>query len=151
MHQLNNKNSAKLKKEIKSTMAKINHFVMGTKVMALDNIEVKKGFLGLSTKLIYKPTNSEVKIKENEYSAEDGKKLETILASKPEDVADAISKHPVSVKELGNARLEACVSSDRQFAAAMLLSFKNLSYTPVTDLRVYEGKAAEAFAKLFKL
>lgn len=61
MHQLNNKNSAKLKKEIKSTMAKINHFVMGTKVMALDNIEVKKGFLGLSTKLIYKPTNSEVK------------------------------------------------------------------------------------------
>ena len=104
-------------------MAKINHFVMGTKVMALDNIEVKKGFLGLSTKLIYKPTNSEVKIKENEYSAEDGKKLETILASKPED----------------------------QFAAAMLLSFKDLSYTPVTDLRVYEGKAAEAFAKLFKL
>ena len=80
-----------------------------------------------------------------------GKKLETILASKPEDMADAISKHPVSVKELGNARLEACVSSDRQFAAAMLLSFKNLSYTPVTDLRVYEGKAAEAFAKLFKL
>lgn len=55
------------------------------------------------------------------------------------------------MKELGNARLEACVSSDRQFAAAMLLSFKNLSYTPVTDLRVYEGKAAEAFAKLFKL
>ena len=68
MHQLKNKNSAKLKKEIKSIMAKINHFVMGTKVMALDNIEVKKGFLGLSTKLIYKPTNSEVKIKDNEYS-----------------------------------------------------------------------------------
>lgn len=131
-------------------MAKINHLVMGAKVMALNEIEVKKGFLGLSTKLIYKPTNSEVKIKENEYSAEDGKKLETILASKPEDMADAIGKHPVSVKELGNARLEACVSSDRQFAAAMLLSFKDLSYTPVTDLRVYEGKAAEAFAKLFK-
>lgn len=131
-------------------MAKINHLVMGAKVMALNEIEVKKGFLGLSTKLIYKPTNSEVKIKENEYSAKDGKKLETILASKPEDMADAISKHPVSVKELGNARLEACVSSDRQFAAAMLLSFKDLSYTPVTDLRVYEGKAAEAFAKLFK-
>lgn len=151
MHQLKNKNSAKLKKEIKSTMAKINHFVMGTKVMALDNIEVKKGFLGLSTKLIYKPTNSEVKIKENEYSAEDGKKLETILASKPENLDDAIRKNPVSVKELGNARLEACVSNDHQFAAAMLLSFKDLSYTPVTGLHVYEGKAAEAFTKLFKL
>lgn len=132
-------------------MAKINHFVMGAKVLALDNIEVKKGFLGLSTKLIYKPTNSEVKVRENEYSAEDGKKLETILSSNPENLDEAISKHPVSVKELGNARLEACVSSDHQFAAAMLLSFKDLSYTPVTDFRVFEGKAAETFAKLFKL
>lgn len=124
---------------------------MGAKVMALNEIEVKKSFLGLSTKLIYKPTNSEVKIKENEYSAEDGKKLENILASKPENLDDAIRKNPVSVKELGNARLEACVSNDHQFAAAMLLCFKDLSYTPVTGLHVYEGKAAEAFTKLFKL
>lgn len=132
-------------------MAKINHLVMGAKVMALNNIEVKKGFLGLGTKLIYKPTDSVVKIKENEYSAEDGKKLETILAAKPENLDDTISKNPVYVKELGNARLEACVSSDHQFAAVMLLSFKDLSYSPVTGMHVYEGKAAEAFAKLFKL
>lgn len=132
-------------------MAKINHFVMGAQVMALDTVEVKKGFLGLSTKLIYKPTNSEVKIKEHEYSAEDGKKLENILASKPENLEDAIRKNQVSEKDLGNARLEACVSSDNQFAAAMLLSFQGLSYKPVTGLRVYEGKAAETFAKLFKL
>ena len=142
--------NASIKNKKIAKMAKINHLVMGAKIMALDNIEVKKGFLGLSTKLIYKPTNSEIKIKENEYSAEDGKKLETILASTPENLDDAIRKNPVSVKELGNARLEACVSRDHQFAAAMLLSFKDLSYTPITDLRVYEGKTAEAFAKLFK-
>ena len=132
-------------------MAKINHFVMGAQVMALDTVEVKKGFLGFGTKLIYKPTNSEVKMKETEYSAEDGKKLENILASNPENLDDAIRKYPVSEKELGNARLEACVSSDHQFAAAMLLSFQGLSYKPVTGLCVYEGKAAETFAKLFKL
>jgi hypothetical protein len=132
-------------------MAKINHLVMGVKVMALDTIEVKKGFLGFGTKLIYKPTNSEVTIKENEYSAEDGKKLESILAAKPENLEDAISKYPVTVKELGNARLEACVSDDHQFGAAMLLSYQGLSYKPVSGLCVYEGKAAEAFAKLFKL
>lgn len=124
---------------------------MGAAVMALDKIQVKKSFLGFSTKLFYKPTNSEVKIKENEYSAEDGKKLENILASTPENLDDAIKKNPVSVKELGNARLEACVSNDHQFAAAMLLSFKDLAYTPVTKLHVYEGKAAESFARLFKL
>lgn len=132
-------------------MAKINHFVMGAEVMALNTIEVKKGFLGFGTKLVYKPTNSDVQIKENEYSAEDGKKLETILTAKPENLDDAICKYPVSVKELGNARLEACISSDRQFAAAMLLSFQGLSYKPVTGLCVYEGKAAESFANLFKL
>ena len=52
-------------------MAKINHLEMGANVMALNDIEVKKGFLGLSCKLIYKPTNSVIKIKEKEYSAED--------------------------------------------------------------------------------
>ena len=65
-------------------MAKINHLEMGADVMALNDIEVKKGFLGLSCKLIYKPTNSVIKIKEKEYSAEDGKKLGNILSAAPD-------------------------------------------------------------------
>ena len=60
-------------------MAKINHLEMGADVLALQDVQVKKGFMGLTVKLIYQPTNSVIKIKEKEYSTEDGRKLENIL------------------------------------------------------------------------
>ena len=44
-------------------MAKINHLDMGAEVLALDDVQVKKGFMGLTIKLIYKPTNSAIKIR----------------------------------------------------------------------------------------
>ena len=59
-------------------MAKINHLEMGADVLALQDVQVKKGFMGLTVKLIYQPTNSVIKIKEKEYSVEDGRKLETV-------------------------------------------------------------------------
>lgn len=130
-------------------MSKINHLEMGAEVMALEDIEVKKSFFGLSTKLIYKPTNSVVKVKENEYTAEDGKKLANILATEPENIEEAIQKFPISSIGIGNVKLEACISDDNQFAAVQLLNFKDFDYKPVSEVKVYTGKAAAAFAKLF--
>ena len=130
-------------------MAKINHLEMTENLMTLNDIEVKKGFMGWSIKLIYKPTNSVLKVKEQEYTVEDGKKLASILSSAPENVEAAISKFPVSAVGMGNMKLEACISQDGQFVAAQLLSFKDFSYQPVTEMKVYIGKTAEAFAKLF--
>lgn len=130
-------------------MAKINHLEMGAEVMALEDIEVKKTFFGMSLKLIYKPTQSIVKVKENEYSAEDGRKLENILNTEPENVEEAIRKFPVSAIGMGNMKMEACISDDHQFAAIQLLAFKDFDYKPVTEMKVYTGKAAAAIAKLF--
>ena len=130
-------------------MAKINHLEMTENLMTLNDIEVKKGFMGWSIKLIYNPTNSVLKVKEQEYTVEDGKKLASILSSAPENVEAAISKFPVSAVGMGNMKLEACISQDGQFVAAQLLSFKDFSYQPVTEMKVYTGKTAEAFAKLF--
>lgn len=50
---------------------------------------------------------------------------------------------------MGNMRLDTCISKDRQFVGAQLLRFVDFSYKPVTDMVVYEGKTAEAFAELF--
>ena len=44
-------------------MAKINHLEMGADVLALQDVQVKKGFINLTVKLIYQPTNSVIKIK----------------------------------------------------------------------------------------
>ncbi|HBF06033.1 MAG TPA: hypothetical protein DDW28_08065 [Prevotella sp.] len=130
-------------------MAKIQHMEMGATVMSLDEIKVKKGFLGLSVKLVYMPTNSAIKVKENEYSAEDGRRLENILFTEPENVEEAISKNPVSAIGMGNVKLEACISEDHEFAAVQLLSFKDFDYKPVSEVHIYKGRAAEAIAKLF--
>lgn len=130
-------------------MSKINHLEMGAEVMALEEITVKKIFLGMGVKLIYTPTQSIVKVKEKEYSADDGRKLENILETEPEKVEEAIQKFPVSAISMGNVKLEACISEDHQFAAVQLLSFKDFDYKPVSEVKVYAGKAAAAIAQLF--
>ena len=130
-------------------MAKIFHLDMGAEVLALDDVQVKKGFMGLTIKLIYKPTNSAIKIKEKEYSAEDGKKLISILNSAPSEVESSIKKFPVSSISMGNMKLQACLSDDHQFVATQLLAFKDVGYQPVTEMVTYTGKTAEVFAQLF--
>ena len=130
-------------------MAKINHIEMGEDVMALNDVQVKKGFMGWSVKLIYKPTQSKIQIKEKEYTAEDGKKLENILTAAPAEVETAISKFPVSAISMGNFKLQACLSDDSQFAALQLLVYKDFGYKPVTEMKVYTGRTAEVFSRLF--
>lgn len=130
-------------------MAKINHIEMGEDVMALNDVQVKKGFMGWSVKLIYKPTQSKIQIKEKEYTAEDGKKLQNILTAAPAEVETAISKFPVSAISMGNFKLQACLSDDSQFAALQLLAYKDFGYKPVTDMKVYTGRTAEVFSRQF--
>lgn len=122
---------------------------MGEDVMALNDVQVKKGFMGWSVKLIYKPTQSKIQIKEKEYTAKDGKKLQNILTAAPAEVETAISKFPVSAISMGNFKLQACLSDDSQFAALQLLAYKDFGYKPVTDMKVYTGRTAEVFSRLF--
>lgn len=122
---------------------------MGEDVMALNDVQVKKGFMGWNVKLIYKPTQSKIKIKEKEYTAEDGKKLQNILTAAPAEVETAISKFPVSAISMGYFKLQACLSDDSQFAALQLLAYKDFGYKPVTDMKVYTGRTAEVFSRLF--
>lgn len=122
---------------------------MGEDVMALNDVQVKKGFMGWSVKLIYKPTQSKIQIKEKENTAEDGKKLENILTAAPAEVETAISKFPVSAISMGNFKLQACLSDDSQFAALQLLAYKDFGYKPVTEMKVYTGRTAEVFSRLF--
>ena len=81
--------------------------------------------------------------------SEDGRKLENILSAAPKDVETAISNFPVSAISMGNMKLQACISDDHQFVATQLLAFKDFGYKPVTEMKTYTGKTAEAFAQLF--
>lgn len=130
-------------------MASIEHLEMSAALAALPEISVKKSFFGLKTDVIYIPTGSSVKVKINEYTTEMGDKLETILKANPDNVASMITKSNIEKANLGNVRLEACISDDKQFAAVQLLRFSQLNYAPSTPMVVLTGAAAEAIATLF--
>ena len=77
------------------------------------------------------------------------KQLENILTAAPAEVETAISKFPVSAISMGNFKLQACLSDDSQFAALQLLAYKDFGYKPVTEMKVYTGRTAEVFSRLF--
>lgn len=130
-------------------MSNINHLEMAAELTALPEITVKKSMFGLSTSVIYAPTNSKITTRQNEYSAESGERLEKILEAAPESVPGMIEKTKIQPASLGNIRLDICLSQDHQFAAVQLLRFADFTYHPLTDMKVYKGKAAEAIASLY--
>ena len=118
-------------------------------VKNLPQIKFKKTCFGLSTQVVYLPTKSIVKAKQNEYSVENGTRLEKILKADEATAMEMLSKKPLKPSSMGNMRLDACISNDHQFAAVQLLRFTDFNYQPVTNVVVYEGKTAEAIAELF--
>ena len=48
---------------------------------------------------------------------------------------------------MGNARLDICVSKDRQFIALQLFNYYDLMFHPITDPKIIEGQDAELIAK----
>lgn len=131
-------------------MANIKHLEMCENVKNLPQIEIKKTCFGLSTQVIYSPTKSKVKAKQNEYSVENGTRLEKILNADETTAMEMLQKKQLKPSSMGNIRLDACISNDHQFAAVQLLRFIDFNYQPFTDVVVYEGKTAEAIADLFE-
>ena len=121
---------------------------MAEAVFALKNIEVKKSFF--STKVIYVPTQSAVKAFTAEYSAENGALLKSILNATDQELKDKLAATgKIEVANVGNIRLEACQSMDKQFIALQMFRFSELMYVADTKMKVFEGKDAEAVAVLF--
>ena len=118
-------------------MASINHLEMCDQLKALPEIEIKKTCFGLFTQAVYKPSQSVIKVNQNEYSVEVGGQLEKLLNGGNNTIMEQRNKGKKYSR------------SDRQFVGAQLLRFVDFSYKPVTDMMVYEGKTAEAFAELF--
>lgn len=116
-------------------------------------IETRKTFFGLSTAVVYKPTQSRLSGHTFDFDAENGKKVKRLF-----DVADAdwvaevgrVGAIPVT-KAMGNVLLEVAVSADRKFAAAQVLQYSDLSYQPVGKPRFFEGPNAEALCRLLGL
>jgi hypothetical protein len=120
---------------------------MAAALSAYQHIEIKKSLF--STKVVYTPTQSQVKAIILEYTPTEGERVERLLDMPLDKMADDIQQKGKPVAGVnGNFRLELCLSDDRQFCAVQLLRFANFQYKPVFEPRFYEGKDAEAVAQL---
>lgn len=130
-------------------MASFYKMGMAEALSANNHIAINRSFFGLRQTVKYTPTQSTVNLYAEDFSADDGAKLERLLELAPSQLEKEVKAHgkPGSVP-LGPYRLEACVSEDRQFCALQLFHFVDFSYTPSTDPKFYEGKDAEQAAAI---
>ena len=130
-------------------MANIKKLEMGKAVSALPYINIEKSFFGLKQTIVYKPTNSEVQIAQYEYAADNGTMIQKLLNTKPSEAAELAEKVSMLDKSpMGNFRLDACVSADKQFVALQLFQYSNLMFHPATDVKVYQGEDAKLMASI---
>lgn len=123
---------------------------MASAVLGNDKLEIKKSLFGLKTKIIYKPTQSPVRILKSECTSLTGTHIERLLNAEPDNLEDQVSAlgryHSIAV---GQYILEALLSDDRQFAMLRLYHFQEMRFLPVTNAKVFEGKQAEIISRIF--
>lgn len=130
-------------------MAKIKNLEMAEAVSSHPSINIRHSFFGLCQSVTYEPSGSPVKIVVQDYSADNGERLEKLLNLPLDRLKSEIeAKGKPASTAIGNYRLEACLSQDHRFCALQLLRFADFRYTPVTKPRFYEGEAAEILVKL---
>ena len=128
-------------------MSSIKNLEMAAALSAYQHIEIKKSLF--STKVVYTPTQSQVKVYILEYSPTEGERVERLLGMPLDKMAaDIQQKGKPAAGANGNFRLELCLSDDRQFCALQLFRFGDFQYKPVFEPRFYEGKDVEAIALL---
>ena len=130
-------------------MANIKNLQMWNSICDNSRISVKSSMFGLKTTAIYLPTHSTIKAETLEYSPETGDKLKRIIESPKDQLDKAIGLFRPQPTVNGNYMLEKLSSQDGQFVALQLLQFQQLSYEPVTEVLIFEGKDAEVVNKLF--
>ena len=128
-------------------MSSIKHLEMAAALSAYTHIEIKKSLF--STKAIYTPTQSQVKVYILEYNPTEGEHLERLLEMPFDKMAvDIVQKGKPVVGVNGNFRLELCLSDDHQFCAYQLFRYGEFRYNPVFEPRFCEGTDVEFITQL---
>ena len=128
-------------------MPSIKNLEMAAAVSAYSNITIKKSFF--STKAVYTPTQSPVKVIIQDYSPSEGDRLEQLLNMPLDKMLTEIQQNgkPASA-QIGHYRLEVCLSDDRQFCAMQLFRFVDFKNNAVLAPRFYEGEDAEKMSQI---
>ena len=128
-------------------MSSIKNLEMAAALFAYPYITIKKSLF--STKAVYSPTQSQIKVIILEYSSSEGERVERLLTMPLDKMADnSVQKGKPEAGANDNFRLELCLSDDHQFCALQLFRFVDFLYHPVFEPRFYKDKDVETIALL---
>ncbi len=125
-------------------MASYKHMEMAQSLSNDSRIEIRKGFLGLSTTLFYTPTGAKINLKVNEYAADMEKRLTKLLQKDGGEWRLEVENGKLPTVPVGQLRLEIAFSQDGEYLALQLFRFVDFTYSPQGDMVVYEGDDAKA-------
>ena len=124
-------------------MATFNKLAMSAELLSHNELRVVSTMMGLSKKLVYTPTGAAVNVKKFNYNPEAVAHLQRIIDSDGKGLAQAVKACHAEQVAIGNVELDACISTDKQFAALQLLQFSDYSYHPISKVAFYEGDQAQ--------
>ena len=128
-------------------MANFKNLEMAAALSQNPHIEIKKSLFG--TKALYAPSQSKLEVNTLEYAPNEGERMERLLAQPLDKIAAELqTKGKPAATPVGQYRLEAAVSQDRQFAAVQLFRFVDFGYKPASQLICCEGPEAGTLTKL---
>ena len=113
-------------------------------------IRVRSEFFGIRTIAIYVPPQSVVDAETIEYTQKDGDRLLRILTAPREELIKTIGDFRPEPTQNGNYLLEIARSRNSQFAALLLMQYKQLRYEAVTPTLVFEGEEAQVVCQMFQ-
>lgn len=130
-------------------MANIKNLQMWNNICSDARIGIKKTMFGLFSTVIYTPTGSPVDAVQLEYSHADGNRMNQILSTSSEEMAELMAEFRPKPQLNGNYLAEVCHSRDGVFLAVRLYQFSQLNYVPVSDVLVFEGEQARTVREMF--
>ena len=131
-------------------MTKITHMEIASALSHDSRISIQKSFFGFSTKAVYTSTNSPILTFRKECKVDMANKLMNLIKTDNKQLDEVIKKTGTFVEtEFSNHQLQALISKDHQFVAIRLYKYSQLSYEPVTEVKVFENKQAELVCKIF--
>ncbi|MBQ9466584.1 MAG: hypothetical protein IJU62_06385 [Muribaculaceae bacterium] len=128
-------------------MPSINSLEMAAAISSRSDIIIKKSWF--TTKAVYTPTQSVVKVHVLEYNPTEGSRLEHLLSLSPSKMAAELRQKGKPVPAaIGNYRLELCLSEDGRFGALQLFRFGDLRNNPICEPRFYAGEDVQCIAQI---
>ena len=116
------------------------------------NIQTSTTFFGLSTRLVYTPTDSRIQFIDRYYAPSYSGQLQQLFSLTDPHLSTQLKKtHPYAEAYNGKMLLECCVSKDKEFVAMRLSQYENIDYLPITEVRFLFGPLAKQAASFFQL